>query len=143
MQTPNLKDCATPTQLFYAKNGVITPQMEAVAKTECLEAEFIRAQIAQGKLIIPANINHKNLVPMGIGRALKCKINANIGSSSLSSGIDEEIEKLRLSIKYGADTVMDLSTGGIWTKFAARLSQTQPFLSAQCRFIKLSMTSKI
>ncbi|MDA3047030.1 phosphomethylpyrimidine synthase ThiC [Campylobacter sp. VBCF_06 NA8] len=112
MQTPNLKDCATPTQLFYAKNGVITPQMEAVAKTECLEAEFIRAQIAQGKLIIPANINHKNLVPMGIGRALKCKINANIGSSSLSSGIDEEIEKLRLSIKYGADTVMDLSTGG-------------------------------
>ncbi|MBR0071355.1 MAG: phosphomethylpyrimidine synthase ThiC, partial [Campylobacter sp.] len=107
-----IKNDKTPTQLYYAKGGVITPQMEFVAKIEGLEAEFIRAQIAQGKLIIPANINHANLVPMGIGRALKCKINSNIGSSALASDINEEIEKLKISIKYGADTVMDLSTGG-------------------------------
>ncbi|MBQ7271358.1 MAG: phosphomethylpyrimidine synthase ThiC, partial [Campylobacter sp.] len=79
-----IKNDKTPTQLYYAKGGVITPQMEFVAKIEGLEAEFIRAQIAQGKLIIPANINHANLVPMGIGRALKCKINSNIGSSALA-----------------------------------------------------------
>ena len=107
-----IKNDKTPTQLYYAKQGIITPQMEFVAKIEGLEAEFIRAQIAQGKLIIPANINHANLVPMGIGRALKCKINSNIGSSALASDINEEIEKLKISIKYGADTVMDLSTGG-------------------------------
>lgn len=107
-----IKNDKTPTQLYYAKEGVITPQMEFVAKVEGLDAEFIRSQIAQGKLIIPANINHSNLVPMGIGRALKCKINSNIGSSALASDINEEIEKLKISIKYGADTVMDLSTGG-------------------------------
>ncbi|MBO7369814.1 MAG: phosphomethylpyrimidine synthase ThiC, partial [Campylobacter sp.] len=107
-----IKNDKTPTQLYYAKQGIITPQMEFVAKIEGLEAEFIREQIAQGKLIIPANINHENLVPMGIGRALKCKINSNIGSSALASDIDEEVEKLKISIKYGADTVMDLSTGG-------------------------------
>ena len=107
-----IKNDKTPTQLYYAKQGVITPQIEFVAKIEGLEAEFIRSQIAEGKLIIPANINHANLVPMGIGRALKCKINSNIGSSALASDINEEIEKLKISIKYGADTVMDLSTGG-------------------------------
>ena len=107
-----IKNDKTPTQLYYAKQGVVTPQMEFVAKIEGLEAEFIRSQIAEGKLIIPANINHANLTPMGIGRALKCKINSNIGSSALASDINEEIEKLKISIKYGTDTVMDLSTGG-------------------------------
>ncbi|PSM53277.1 HMP-P synthase [Campylobacter blaseri] len=106
------KNDKTPTQLYYAKNGVITEEMEYVAKVEGLEPELIRNEVAKGRLIIPANINHTNLTPMGIGRALKCKINSNIGSSSVSSGVEEEIDKLQISIKYGADTVMDLSTGG-------------------------------
>lgn len=102
----------TPTQMFYAKQKIITKQMEVVAKNEQIDVEILRNEIAKGRAIIPANINHKNLIPMGIGRSLKCKVNANIGSSALSSGIDEEVEKLKISIKYGADTVMDLSTGG-------------------------------
>ena len=103
---------ATPTQLFYAKNGIITGEMEYVAKIEGLEADFVREQVAIGRAIIPANINHHNLIPMAIGRAFKCKINANIGSSALSSGLEEEVQKVKTSIKYGADTIMDLSTGG-------------------------------
>lgn len=100
------------TQLYYAKKGIITEAMKFVAKKENLSEELIRSEIEKGHLIIPANINHTNLQPMGIGSALKCKVNANIGSSGLNSSIDEEIEKLNISIKYGADTVMDLSTGG-------------------------------
>lgn len=100
------------TQLYYAKQGIVTEEMKFVAKKENLSEEFIRSEVEKGYLIIPSNINHTNLQPVGIGSALKCKINANIGSSSLSSSIDEEVEKLNISIKYGADTVMDLSTGG-------------------------------
>ncbi|ABK82934.1 MULTISPECIES: phosphomethylpyrimidine synthase ThiC [Campylobacter] len=106
------KNDPTPTQMYYAKNGVITPEMEYVAKVEMLKPEYIRQLVAEGKLIIPANINHTNQIPMAIGRAVKCKINANIGSSALASDINEEIEKLKVCLKYGADTVMDLSTGG-------------------------------
>lgn len=102
----------TPTQMYYAKQGIITPEMEYVAKVEKLKPELIREQVAIGRLIIPANINHTNQIPMAIGRAVKCKINANIGSSALASDINEEIEKLKVCLKYGADTVMDLSTGG-------------------------------
>lgn len=108
----NRANDATPTQLFYAKNGIITGEMEYVAKIEWLEADFVREQVAIGRAIIPANINHHNLIPMAIGRAFKCKINANIGSSALSSGLEEEVQKVKTSIKYGADTIMDLSTGG-------------------------------
>lgn len=108
----NRKNDKTPTQMYYAKNGIITEEMRYVAKIEQMDAEILRSEIARGKTIIPANINHINLVPMGIGRSLKCKINSNIGSSSVSSGVEEEVEKLKISIKYGADTVMDLSTGG-------------------------------
>lgn len=108
----NRANDATPTQLFYAKNGIITGEMEYVAKIERLEADFVREQVAIGRAIIPANINHHNLIPMAIGRAFKCKINANIGSSALSSGLEEEVQKVKTSIKYGADTIMDLSTGG-------------------------------
>ncbi len=99
------------TQMAFAKKGVITPQMEIVANIEKIDKEFLRNEIANGRVIIPANINHKNLAPIGIGRCLKCKVNSNIGASAVSSGIEEEIEKLKISIKYGADTVMDLSTG--------------------------------
>ena len=100
------------TQMYYAKQNIITPEMEYVAKVEKLPAELIRKEVARGRMIIPANINHTHLRPMAIGVASSCKINSNIGSSALASDIDEEVRKLKTSIKYGADTVMDLSTGG-------------------------------
>ena len=102
----------TPTQMYYAKKGVITPEMNYVAQVEMLDAQLIRSEVAAGKMIIPANIHHENLLPMAIGREAKTKINANIGNSSLSSDICAELEKLQICLKYGADTVMDLSTGG-------------------------------
>ena len=102
----------TPTQMYYAKKGVITPEMNYVAQAEALNPELVRSEVAAGKMIIPANIHHENLLPMAIGREAKTKINANIGNSSLSSDIDAELEKLQICLKYGADTVMDLSTGG-------------------------------
>ena len=102
----------TPTQMYYAKKGVITPEMNYVAQAEMLDPELVRSEVAAGKMIIPANIHHENLLPMTIGREAKTKINANIGNSSLSSDIDAELEKLQICLKYGADTVMDLSTGG-------------------------------
>ena len=102
----------TPTQMYYAKKSVITPEMNYVAQAEMLNPELVRSEVAAGKMIIPANIHHENLLPMAIGREAKTKINANIGNSSLSSDIDAELEKLEICLKYGADTVMDLSTGG-------------------------------
>lgn len=102
----------TPTQMYYAKKGVITPEMSYVAQVEALNPELVRSEVAAGKMIIPANIHHENLLPMAIGREAKTKINANIGNSSLSSDIDAELEKLQICLKYGVDTVMDLSTGG-------------------------------
>lgn len=100
------------TQLHYAKRGIITEEMQAVANIEEISAEMVRSEVARGRLILPANINHHNLVPMGIGIATKTKINSNIGSSALASSIEEEVQKTLVSIKYGADTIMDLSTGG-------------------------------
>ncbi len=100
------------TQMYYARRGVITGEMEYVARRESVSAELIRSEVARGRMIIPANINHTNLEPMCIGVESKCKINSNIGNSATTSNIDEELEKLRYSVKYGADTVMDLSTGG-------------------------------
>jgi len=87
-------------------------EMDYVARRENLPPELIRSEVARGRMIIPANINHTNLEPMCIGIASRCKVNANIGASPSSSGLAEELEKLKLAIKYGADTVMDLSTGG-------------------------------
>jgi phosphomethylpyrimidine synthase len=100
------------TQMHYARQGVVTEEMTYVAQRENLPSELIREEVARGRLIIPANIHHVNLEPMGIGIATRCKVNANIGASPNSSGLEEEVAKLRLSIQYGADTVMDLSTGG-------------------------------
>src|SRR5260370_20026538 len=100
------------TQIHYARKGIITEEMHYVAKRESLAPELVRSEVARGRMIIPANINHTNLEPMCIGVASKCKINSNIGNSAVTSNIDEELEKLRYSVKYGADTVMDLSTGG-------------------------------
>ncbi len=100
------------TQIHYARKGVVTGEMSHVAKREKLAPETVRDEIARGRMIIPANIHHEGLEPMCIGIASKCKINANIGNSSTTSDIDEELGKLAYSVKYGADTVMDLSTGG-------------------------------
>jgi phosphomethylpyrimidine synthase len=99
------------TQLYYARRGEITPEMEFVAIREGLPAEFVRDEVARGRAIIPANIRHLELEPMIIGRNFLVKINANIGNSAVSSSIDEEVEKLRWATLWGADTVMDLSTG--------------------------------
>ncbi|WP_394839394.1 phosphomethylpyrimidine synthase ThiC [Pendulispora rubella] len=103
---------ATPTQMYYARKGVITEEMTYVAQREKVEPELVRSEVARGRLIIPANINHANLEPMGIGIALGCKVNANIGSSAVVSHVDKELSKLAVCLKHGADTVMDLSTGG-------------------------------
>lgn len=99
------------TQLHYARKGIITPEMEFIAIREGFSPEFVRNEIAQGRAIIPANINHPELEPMIIGRNFLVKINANIGNSALSSSISEEVEKMIWSIRWGGDTVMDLSTG--------------------------------
>jgi len=101
------------TQLLEAKAGKITPEMEYVAKREGLSPELIRDEVAAGRMVIPANRVHldKRLEPMCIGIASKCKINANIGNSAVTSNVEEEMEKLHTAVHFGADTVMDLSTG--------------------------------
>jgi phosphomethylpyrimidine synthase len=106
------KDDPIRTEMRYARQGVITEEMEFVARREGLAAELVRSEVARGRMVIPANINHPNLEPVAIGIASRCKINANIGNSAVASNVEEELEKLRYSVKYGADTVMDLSTGG-------------------------------
>ncbi len=108
----NHKNDEVRTQMYYAKKGIITPDMEYVAKVEKIDPELVRSEIERGRLIIPANVNHKHLKPMAIGIASSCKINANIGSSALASDIAGEIEKVDVCLKHGADTIMDLSTGG-------------------------------
>jgi phosphomethylpyrimidine synthase len=100
------------TQLEIARKGNISSQMKLVAQYEGLEAEFIRQGIEQGTIVIPANVNHTNLTPRGIGQGLKTKVNANIGTSSAIDDIESELEKLRVAVEAGADAVMDLSTGG-------------------------------
>ena len=100
------------TQMHYARRGVVTEEMEYVARRERISPELVREEVARGRAIIPANIRHVNLEPMGIGVAFKCKINANIGNSATTSDIAQELEKLRVAVNYGADTAMDLSTGG-------------------------------
>ena len=101
------------TQIQQARAGIITPEMEAVARDEQLDPELIRAEVARGRMVIPANKVHlqKGLQPIGIGIAARTKINANIGKSALSSDTDCELSKLFTALKHGADTVMDLSTG--------------------------------
>ena len=103
---------AVQTQLHYARQGITTEEMLYVARRESLPPELVRAEVARGRLIIPANIRHTNLEPMCIGVASRCKINSNIGNSVVTSNVEEELGKLHDSIRFGADTVMDLSTGG-------------------------------
>src|ERR1700688_2260826 len=100
------------SQMHYARRGVISEEMAFVAGREKIEPELVRSEIARGRAIIPANVNHRSLEPMGIGVAFKCKINANIGNSAVTSEVAQELEKLHRAVHYGSDTVMDLSTGG-------------------------------
>ena len=99
------------TQMHYARRGTVTPEMEFIAIRENVEPEFVRSEVASGRAIIPANINHPESEPMVIGRNFLVKINANIGNSVVTSSIEEEVEKLHWAVKWGADTAMDLSTG--------------------------------
>lgn len=99
------------TQLHYARQGIITPEMEFVAIRENLKPEFVRAEIAAGRAIMPSNINHPEAEPMIIGRNFHVKINANIGNSAVTSSIGEEVEKMTWATRWGADNIMDLSTG--------------------------------
>jgi phosphomethylpyrimidine synthase len=101
----------TVTQLQHARKGVVTEEMEFVAVREGFDPEFVRSEVARGRAIVPANVNHPELEPMIIGRNFAVKINANIGNSAVSSSIEEEVDKLRWATLWGADTVMDLSTG--------------------------------
>lgn len=105
------KSGRTVTQMHYARQGIITPEMEFVAIREQVDPEFVRSEVARGRAIIPANINHPESEPMIIGRSFLVKINANIGNSAVRSSIEEEVEKMTWATHWGADTVMDLSTG--------------------------------
>src|SRR6202142_1908629 len=100
------------SQMHYARKGVLTEEMTYVADREKLSPELVRDEIARGRMIVPANIHHPELEPVWIGVASLCKINSNIGNSAVTSNIDEELKKLHTSVHFGADTVMDLSTGG-------------------------------
>jgi len=111
LKTRTVRGSGSVTQMTYARNGEITPEMEFVAIREGVEPVFVRDEVARGRAIIPANINHPEIEPMAIGRNFKVKINANIGNSAVSSSIEEEVAKLRWATLWGADTVMDLSTG--------------------------------
>jgi len=106
-----LRGTGPVTQLHYARRGEVTPEMEFIALREGMTAEHVRSEVARGRAIIPANINHPELEPMIIGRNFAVKINANIGNSVVRSSIEDEVEKLRWATLWGADTVMDLSTG--------------------------------
>ena len=99
------------TQMHYARRGEITPEMEFIAIREGVTPELVRDEVARGRAIIPANINHSETEPMIIGRNFLVKINANIGNSAVTSSVDEEVEKMPWATRWGADTVMDLSTG--------------------------------
>jgi len=112
---------ATPTQMHYARRGEITEEMRFVALRENVKPEFVRDEVARGRAIIPANVKHTELEPMIIGRNFLVKINANIGNSAVSSSIEEEVEKLQWATRWGADTVMDLSTG-------ARIHETREWI---------------
>ena len=97
--------------MHFARCGVITEEMTHVARREALAPELVRDEVARGRMVIPANVHHTELEPMAIGIAAACKVNANIGNSAVTSSIPEELDKLHLAVRYGADTVMDLSTG--------------------------------
>ncbi|MBI3323211.1 MAG: phosphomethylpyrimidine synthase ThiC [Candidatus Omnitrophica bacterium] len=114
------------TQMHFAREGKVTPQMRHVAETERVDADLIRREVAAGRLIIPANVNHPEVKPVGIGLAVSCKINANIGNSSVASDVEQELKKLAICVKHGADTAMDLSTGGDIPRIREQILRASP-----------------
>ncbi|MBV9438767.1 MAG: phosphomethylpyrimidine synthase ThiC, partial [Candidatus Eremiobacteraeota bacterium] len=114
------------TQMHYARRGEITPEMEFVAIREGAAPEFVRDEIARGRAVLPANVNHVELEPTIIGRNFLVKINANIGNSAVSSSIEEEVEKMVWATRWGADTVMDLSTGGDIPRIRKSIIEASP-----------------
>ena len=130
------------SQMHYAKKGIITPEMEFVSIRENLNLneswitpEIVRDEIALGRAIIPCNINHPEVEPMIIGKKFLTKVNANIGNSPVSSSINEELDKLLWSVRWGADTVMDLSTGKISTKHVRISLEIHRYLLVRCLFM--------
>jgi len=109
------------SQMHYARQGTITEEMQFIAVREGVSPEFVRDEVARGRAVIPANRKHLELEPMIIGRNFRCKVNANIGNSAVHSSLEEEVEKLQWSVRWGADTVMDLSTG-------ARIHETREWI---------------
>jgi len=112
--------------MHYARQGIVTEEMAYVAAREKVEPVLVRDEVARGRLVIPANVQHPALEPMGIGIALGCKVNANIGNSQVTSDVEGELRKLAVSLKYGADTVMDLSTGGDIDRIRAAIIGNSP-----------------
>ena len=116
------------TQLKFARDNTITKEMKYVSEQENVDVEWLREEISNGTIIIPANINHKKLMPIGIGKRLKTKINANIGASKIRASVAEELKKLDYCIKYGADTAMDLSTGGNLNVIRQTIIESSPIV---------------
>ena len=112
--------------MHYARKGLITEEMQFIAIRENVTAEFVRSEVAAGRAVIPANKKHTELEPMIIGRNFLVKVNANIGNSAVTSSIDEEVEKLRWAVRWGADTVMDLSTGPDIQETRERIIRNSP-----------------
>ena len=112
--------------MHYARKGIVTEEMAYIGARERVEGTLVRDEVARGRLVIPANVNHRNLEPMGIGIALACKVNANIGNSAVTSDAEGELRKLRVAVKHGADTVMDLSTGGDIDRIRAEIIKNSP-----------------
>ncbi|MDK2814485.1 MAG: phosphomethylpyrimidine synthase, partial [Thermoanaerobacter sp.] len=114
------------TQLEYALSGIVTKEMKIVAEYEGVDEEFILEGVKKGEIVIPSNVNHKNLIPKGIGKGLMTKVNANIGTSDAYPEIEKEIEKLKVALKAGADAVMDLSTGGDINQSRRKILENSP-----------------
>jgi len=127
------------TQLYGARAGEVTPAMREVARRENVDAEFVRAEVARGRMVIPANIRHGSLKPIGIGINAKCKVNANIGRSPDRSDAAAELEKLAVCLKYGADTVMDLSTGEDLDEIRQRIIEASPIPVGTVPIYQLSL----
>jgi phosphomethylpyrimidine synthase len=133
MRTHFESDAGCRTQMHLAREGIVSPEMERVAEREFCDAQLIRQEVARGRMIIPANVHHEALDPMAIGLKSRVKINANIGNSPTTSSLDEEVDKLRLAERWGADTVMDLSTGKKIVETRAAIPPPRPCRSGPCR----------
>jgi phosphomethylpyrimidine synthase len=120
----NIKELMT--QLESARKGILTPEIVKAAAREKTQASLLLKEVSAGRAVVPANINHKNLFPAAIGKAFNCKVNVNLGTSDLGSGLEQEIKKLALSVQLGADAVMDLSTGGDLPKIRKEIIKRSP-----------------